>query len=221
MMSYFTIKEIAVKFNQASLRERGLMFVAVVTCFISMTYFWIIDPVMFAALDDKKQLQSIEVEQLVYMSKIAQIEERLQGDALKQIDDEITALKLKLAELDARLSEPSVHLVDAAQMPLVLYKVLASKPNVKINYLKTLPIESIKVDTKQENQGNVSLYKHLLEVQISGKYNDLYEYLRELESLKTRFYWHALWYEIDNYPTANVTLQIYTLSRDQSLIGGE
>ena len=53
---------------------------------------------------------------------------------------------------------------------------------------------------------------------LTGNYEDVYQYLRRLQALDTPLYWHTLLYEVNKFPLANVTLQVYTLSKYSDLI---
>ncbi|MDA7745889.1 hypothetical protein N8878_00970, partial [Psychromonas sp.] len=100
-------------------------------------------------------------------------------------------------------------------------KVLAKSPGIKINYLTTLPVQSFDSQPTGDNkEKSVLFYKHSLEVQLTGDYNAVYQYLRNLEMLQDKFYWASLKYEVADYPLANITLQIYTLSDQQDLVSG-
>ncbi|MCP5077110.1 MAG: MSHA biogenesis protein MshJ, partial [Psychromonas sp.] len=51
-------------------------------------------------------------------------------------------------------------------------------------------------------------------------YNAIYQYLLNVESLQEKFYWYSLDYQVSNYPLAEVTIQIYTLSDQRDLVSG-
>jgi len=45
------------------------------------------------------------------------------------------------------------------------------------------------------------------------------EYLQKLEQLPNKFYWHRFDYQVLEYPKAQVSINIYTLSTQQWWIG--
>ena len=62
--------------------------------------------------------------------------------------------------------------------------------------------------------GERLIYRHGIEVTVSGAYLDLHRYLSELERLPTQLYWSSLDLEATNYPRHTLKLVVYTLSLD-------
>ena len=60
------------------------------------------------------------------------------------------------------------------------------------------------------------IYRHALELTVSGAYLDLYAYLRQLEGLPTRLYWRKADLAAGDYPKVVLRLTVYTLSFDPS-----
>ena len=56
------------------------------------------------------------------------------------------------------------------------------------------------------------IYRHGLEITVSGSYLDLLSYLTDLEKLPTRMYWGKLELSAVEYPHTTLKLTVYTLS---------
>lgn len=67
----------------------------------------------------------------------------------------------------------------------------------------------------------IGVFKHAVRVSISGRYFEVINYLRELESLSWTFYWSRIDYQVNETKSstsdANVTFEIYTLSTDSGV----
>jgi MSHA biogenesis protein MshJ len=58
------------------------------------------------------------------------------------------------------------------------------------------------------------LYRHGVEISVRGSYLDMIDYMTALESLPTQLFWGGARFEVEDYPTARLTLTLYTLSLD-------
>jgi MSHA biogenesis protein MshJ len=59
------------------------------------------------------------------------------------------------------------------------------------------------------------LFRHGVEITLSGSYLDMIAYMEALESLPTQLFWGKAEFEVENYPNARLTLTLYTLSMDK------
>jgi MSHA biogenesis protein MshJ len=59
------------------------------------------------------------------------------------------------------------------------------------------------------------LYRHGVEVTVRGNYLDMVNYMDALESMPTQLFWGRAQLEVEEYPSARLTLTLYTLSLDQ------
>jgi MSHA biogenesis protein MshJ len=62
----------------------------------------------------------------------------------------------------------------------------------------------------------IFVYRHGLELTVSGSYLDLLAYLSQLERSPTRLYWNALTLDASAHPVLVMKLGIYTLSLDRA-----
>ena len=54
-----------------------------------------------------------------------------------------------------------------------------------------------------------------------GRYFAVRDFLARLEQLSDKLYWRSMAYHVKDYPTAEVTLEVYTLSTEKAFIGVE
>ncbi|WP_317205620.1 type II secretion system protein GspM [Janthinobacterium sp.] len=65
---------------------------------------------------------------------------------------------------------------------------------------------------------NQLLYRHGVEVVLQGSYLDMVAYMEALEAMPTQLFWGKANLNSENYPTARLTLTLYTLSLDPKWI---
>ncbi len=221
-MKKFNFTELEKAFNQMTMRERVIMFGALIICVSALTYYWMFEPAMIRQARADKALQTAYQQEKELNREIAEIKARLLKDPLQEVNNQIAFSEQVLVSLDKRLDEKLVRFIHSQTMSTALAKVLSSSPGVKVKLLKSLPTQSFSsaaagADTAQEK--NI-FYKHTLEIQLVGNYNAVYRYLLNLETLQEKFYWSSLDYQVAKYPLAEVTIQIYTLSSQQDLVSG-
>jgi MSHA biogenesis protein MshJ len=61
------------------------------------------------------------------------------------------------------------------------------------------------------------LFRHGVEITLTGSYFELLRYLADLEKLPSRLLWGSAEIQAEQYPEVRLTLQIFTLSPDRSL----
>lgn len=130
--------------------------------------------------------------------------------------------RLKLAELKAehnRLQELMMHdksLVPPQLMATALSDILTRNNHLTLIKLTTLPVTTLQ-ESKQPQQNPI--YKHGLAITFSGTYLDTLNYLQALEALHWHFVWESIDYQVKNYPIAETTIKVYTLSFKENWLG--
>ena len=60
------------------------------------------------------------------------------------------------------------------------------------------------------------IYRHGVELTISGQYLDLLQYVEALESLPMHSLWRSALLQTKQFPESELTLRVYTLSLDKT-----
>jgi MSHA biogenesis protein MshJ len=125
-------------------------------------------------------------------------------------------------DADARLNRLYGDLILPQQMNQVLTTLLQRETTLNLVKLDNLPSEAlIAVAAAPEDDAapGVQVYKHGLHLEFQGSFIDTVYYLRSLEQLDSNFFWENLEFELGEYPTAKISLDIYTLSTERAFIG--
>ncbi|ARU31010.1 hypothetical protein CAP31_04480 [Sulfuriferula sp. AH1] len=205
---------LANRVDALSMRERIMVFAAIVVVLLALMNALLIGPL----LAHQKQL----AEQIVQSQQTAAAMQTQIQDLLKisNINPDIT-LQLKLAQLrnqaansGKNLDDIQSKLVAPQQMPALLEDILRRNQSVHLIALKTLPVEILSAKSAAD-AGN-HIYKHGVEITVTGDYLDLTRYLSAVEALPWRMFWGKAGLSVDDSHTVTLKLRLYTLSQDKA-----
>lgn len=103
-------------------------------------------------------------------------------------------------------------------MARLLEGVLAGTKGLKLVSLESMAAEPIAGGA--DNQTQTGYYLHPVKIELTGSYFSILSYLNTLESLPVKYYWRSFNYTVEEYPTARLILEVYTLGTRQEFIGG-
>lgn len=203
-----------------ALRERIIVFAAATLVLIAVAGNLLLAPLQARQTELSGQL----VQQQEKMKELhAQMRELLQA----RRDDERSPLKLRIDQLRQQLREQDMylqdrreHLVEPAGMAQLLEQVLHENGAVKLVELKTLPVGLLLEQGEERAQpvaadGRKQIFRHGVQITVRGSYLDLMRYAAALEKLPSQMFWGEAKLSVEQYPDAQLTLTVYTLSLDQ------
>ncbi len=217
--------KLSAKIDALSLRERVLIFAAAAFLLVSLVNTLLLDP-LFAR---QKTLSAQMVQQ---QEKITELHAQIEGLLQSKRAEENSPLRLRLNELRKQLAEGEAYvkgrkdrLVPPEKMPALLEQVLAKSGHLQLVKLQTLPVaplvegaENKQGDNEASRAGSETLYegrqvfKHGVQITVRGRYNEMLDYLVALEGLSTQMYWGMVQMNVIQYPVAEFTLTVYTIS---------
>lgn len=221
------------KFGALTFRERALVMVVIFGATLALTDFFWVGPLDKEARTLRARMTNIGVEsdalakaaqstagQAVVRPGAPEIAER---DRLRAAWDEAEAF-IRRANTDVKLGE-------------VVRMLTAKTPDVTLVSLRTLPSEPLGGAPAQEQsppsvasliaaatgapasapakpvRGPLPpLYRHGVEVVLSGSYKSLVRYLQSLERATPGLYWGGLKLEVAQHPDCTMKVTLYTLS---------
>lgn len=80
-------------------------------------------------------------------------------------------------------------------------------------------LHQTQVGNKQAPEREVGVFKHAVTVSFEGNYFAVIRYLKSLENLEWKIYWDKLDYKVVAFPRARITLEVFTLSTQQGVLG--
>ncbi len=119
----------------------------------------------------------------------------------------LSQVKTNLTQLKQKVQLGNKHFVESESMTLVLAELLNKDYELQLIRVEKLPVKSL-TDQKQEKSW---VFQHGLSLTFSGNYQNTLRYLQAIEASSWRFLWHSIDYKTQEYPTAEVTIKVYTL----------
>ena len=208
------IKTLQTRFNSLTDREQ-LIFL--VTFLILLWSAW--DSLVYQPMTDTTKQYATELKTLdnhlsAYQQTIIEIERLGKLDPNLSNKTKLQQLNARLEKLKSQLGKGEKEFVSAHKMASLLTDMLNQNNGLKLIALETLPATSL---SKSDQQSWV--YRHGLSLTLQGSFMDTVDYLKSLESLPWRFSWDSVDYRVKQYPVAETTLRLYTLSFEENWLG--
>lgn len=215
------IDQFVAKVDGMTLRERAMIFAAAAFAVVSLINTFFLDPL----LAKQKSLSSQVIQQQERMKETqAQLTALLQA---KQADEHapqrerIRQLREQIAKGDAYLKATQDKLVPPEKMAALLEQVLAKNASLQLVALDTLPVTLFIEPSAADLTNKVvvqekQIFKHGVKMTVRGSYTELMQYLAALEKMPTQMFWGMAKLSVVQYPNAELTLTLYTLSLDKT-----
>lgn len=222
----------------AALARRERIMVAAATVFgggLLIFNFWV-DPFLQKARSAAKIEQDVRTE-LVQQNAIAEMlkAQKIDPDAANR--QRLAQARLELKKVSDRLAQFEAGMVPPARMQAFLEGLLGKHRAIELVGLKTLPVTQVgasmaaeklvaaagsavakdPASAGTENAVGDGIYQHGIEIRLAGTYNELLNYLTELERMPQRVMWYRIEVKVEpKYPRNVMVLQVFTLSLDRN-----
>jgi MSHA biogenesis protein MshJ len=235
-------KRYADRFGALSQRERVMVAAAIVFVVGFLGYSFGLEPLLLKARIAGQNVQRIQAEIPAVQMQLAALKaQNADPDAANRA--RIVQLGKETASVGERLAGFEAGMVPPEKMQGFLEGLLGRKRGLELLGLKTLPVtqvgepergltaavgavvtqatEAVK-SAERTLQGTAAaaepaegIFQHGVEIRLAGSYNDLLDYLAELERMPQRVMWNSATLSVEKYPRNILTLRIYTLSLDR------
>lgn len=220
-------KNLRGRFDGLSLRERLMVIAAVVAVMYGGWDHGVMQP---QAERQAKLTQQIQQQLHLIESNQRRISALLESNDVASDDaqDEIDNLRAEIDALDDRLMAATEGLIPARRMAAVLEELLAGESSLRLTALENQamrpqsaepPVESEGASDTGENINEPKLFRHGFSLHFEGDYRATVSYLKALEALPWRVYCDRVRFTTAEYPSARITLELYTLSLNEGWIG--
>lgn len=138
------------------------------------------------------------------------------------IRQQIKQSEQELSMLSEQLATQLNKLVPPTKITELLRSLLSHTTNLKILSLNNESVKEITAVSAQNNtatSNSAKLYEHATIIELSGEYQQLYNYLQALENSHWQLLWDTLNYQVIDYPKARITLRVRTISTDEYWLG--
>lgn len=211
------------RMDAASLRERVMVFAAVAVALIALASGALVEPEFI-----KQRRLSGEVAQR--QGDIRKLQEQLQAVAIARGADpdqamrkQLESVRARAAQAEAKLKDEQRKFVPPDRIGALLEEMLSRNRRLQLVDMRTLPAAAIDAGAPAQKPAAEkpaakpaagTIYRHGVEITLSGNYLDLLGYLRDLEKLPSQMYWGKLELAVTGHPKVTMKLSVYTMSLD-------
>lgn len=219
----------AERIDALNLRERILVFSAAMLVLVALVHTLYIDTevkkerrLTSAIAQKQAEARSLQDQLTKLVTSRGLDPDRAPREKLEEVRRQLAGIESQIATEERKFTAPE-------QMRMVIEELLAKSRAVQLKSMKNLPTTSIaearaQVDGKPAAQGAPKavspserlVYRHGIEITVTGTYLSLLGYLADLERLPTQIYWGSLDIDASRYPGHTMRLVVYTLSLDRA-----
>ena len=206
------------------LRERAMFFGAVALVLMTLLQVFLLNPVLTRRNQLSAQIAQQEDETKAIQAQIqALVRPNVQDqDALNR--DRLTRLREQMAQLDRQFEQQQKQFVAPEKMAAMLENMIGKNRKLQLISLRTLPGAGPSPGAgapagaggRAQAGGAREVFRHTVELSVSGSYFDLLDYLAALERMPQRVFWDGFELSVAQYPQSVLKLTIYTLSPEKS-----
>lgn len=211
------------RLDALSLRERAIVFVAVMAVLYTVSANFLFPPLTTEQNRLKKQLTEKRAQIQLFDAQVQAALAKSAQDPDAPNRARLAALETQLKGLDETLARVTTRLVPPKEMPQLVEQIISRNPRLHLMKIESLGAEPLQTGTamagkKQGAKPSVMVYRHGTRIELKGGYLDLLEYLNELENLPWKFFWGQATLQVERYPVSRLVLHIYTLSTQEGWI---
>jgi MSHA biogenesis protein MshJ len=193
------------KYAALTPREQRLIVATLLMGLSAGWYTLFYDPVMQEQTELRQQLIDMETQLAIQQQTAIQLEIRHAHDPDLSTKNQLLELQAQFQRLQEQVQSLNKQFVPPALMAKALSDLLKQNSQLTLIKLETLPV-------KQQQL----IYQHGLVLHFSGSYLATLNYLKSLEAMPWNFIWDSIDYQVKDYPMAEITLRVHTLSLEKS-----
>ena len=195
-----------------TLRERVLIFLAIVVVVVGWTVNAVLLPMITERTAKIAHVQAMRDEMRGWDMQIEALARAKASAASNDGEKALESLRQQISELDRQINDRRGQLVPPDRMSTLLGEVLRRNRGLQLASMATLPSEVIGT---VPGQTQASMYRHGIELTVSGGYLDIVAYLSSLEQLPVKIFWGGIDLSAA-YPVTTIRLSLFTFSPEKT-----
>lgn len=210
-------QQLTEQFRKRTSREKILAAITLVALTLWLGAVLLLEPA-WQQLNKLKQQQADVQEQItVLQNEIPELNAQLAIDINGSYQQQIDTITLQNDELTQQISQSVSYFVSAEQVIPLLRDVLQQAEGIQLKSLSTSAPVEVKLSGQDETDKPL-LYRHSTQLVLVGKFEQLQRFLLQLEKLPWSLNWAQLDYSVLEYPTAEMSLRLITVSENENFI---
>jgi MSHA biogenesis protein MshJ len=211
------LQRYADRLDAMSLRERVLIFLAVAVVIVAIADSVLFDPILRRQKINSQRIHQQEDEIRTMQGQVQAYAQARTGDNAGAKRQRLEKRTLELAALDRELGAKRSELVPPERMAKMLYEIVKRNPDIELVSLRSLPATGLTQSlTAILGSGGLALYRHGIEITVSGSYLRMLTYVSQLERLPAKIMWGNMELQAGAYPVVTLKITLYTLSSEKT-----
>jgi MSHA biogenesis protein MshJ len=205
------------RLDAMSLRERVLIFLAVAAVIVAIADTAFFDPILRRQKANALRIQQQQDEIRTMQLQVQAYAQARTGGNANAKQQRLEKRKLELAALDRDLAGKQSELVPPERMAKMLSEIVKRNPDIELVSLRSLPATGLtqSLTAVLAAPGNLVVYRHGIEIAVSGSYLNMLNYVRQLEHLPAKIMWGNMDLQ-SGYPKVMLKITLYTLSPEKT-----
>lgn len=214
-----TVDNLENRINNLTLRERGILFLAV-----TLVLYLLWGALLSSPLEKRQrallgQIKTLRSEITTLDQQAVAIVERHNLDPNADERRQLAQLQGGIDVARRQLEQAISGLIEPQQMARALESVLAQQKSLQFVRIENLGAEPLLREQDDETLNEAGIYKHTMRLEMQGSFANTLAYLRALEKLDWQFRWDEVDLTMLDYPTARVIVTVHTLSMQRGWLG--
>ena len=212
-----SMQRYADRLDAMSLRERVLIFLAVAVVIVAIADSVLFDPILRRQKINSQRVHQQEDEIRTMQGQVQAYAQSQTGDNANAKRQRLEKRMLELAALDRELGARRSELVPPERMAKMLYEIVKRNPDIELVSLRSLPATGLTPSLMAVlGPGGLALYRHGIEITVSGSYLKMLNYVGQLERLPAKIVWGNMELQAGAYPVVTLKITFYTLSPEKT-----
>ncbi len=214
------LKDLRQWLDAHSVQERALLLVTVLVVIVTLWNTVLMNRIRAMRTRTENDLVTIRTQVEVLKLESTQLAEKLGIDPNEQIRIRERGLERRLGELEGEVKDRWSAFIPPSEMARVLREILPRQGDLQLMELRSLDAEALARAEGEDDAISVArVFRHGVEIRLRGGYLSTLRYLEAVEARPWAFFWDSLEYEVIEYPLADITFTVHTLSTEESWIG--
>jgi MSHA biogenesis protein MshJ len=205
----------AKRLDAMSLRERVLVFLAAAAVIVGIADNALFEPILRRQKIDSQLNQQQTDEIHAMQTQLQAYAQARLGEGASAKRQRLEKRVAELAALDRELAGRQSELITPDRMAKMLSEILKRNPEIELVSLRSIAATGL-TQLPTMLTGGAIMYRHGIEVTVSGTYLRLLGYLAELERNPAKIFWGNMELQAGTYPQATLKVTLYTLSPEKT-----
>ena len=213
------LRRYADRLDAMSLRERVLIFLAAAVVIVAVADNALFEPILRRQKVNSQSIQQQEEEIRTMQAQVRGYAQARAGDSANARRQRLENRKIELAQLDRELAARQSELVTPERMAKMLSEIVKRNPDIELVSLRTLAATGLTQSltaTLGSAPSGLAIYRHGIEIAVSGSYLKMLNYVSQLERLPAKIVWGNMELQAGGYPVVTLKITLYTFSPEKT-----